>query len=163
MKKLLPAFLTLLLAALAQTSHPNFTGQWEMDLNKSTFGQSAAPKKVTLVITHREPGINVRTTMVVPQGPVQSDANYTTAGALDTNSDPGATTKTHSRWEKDQLVIEGHVFIEKRPQPFNMRERWSLADRGQTFINERTLYLANGQIAQKLVYNRIDAVRNAKK
>ncbi len=162
MKKLLLAFLTLLLAAWAQTSHPNFTGQWEMDLTKSSFGQFAAPQKVTLAITHHEPAINVRTTMVVPQGPLQSDANYTTGGALDVNSDQGTTTRTHSRWEKDQLVIEGHVFIEKR-QPINMRERWSLADRGQAFINERTLFLPNGQIAQKLVYNRVGVVRTAKK
>jgi hypothetical protein len=162
MKKLLPAFLTFVLAALAQTSHPNFTGQWEMDLSKSSFGQFGAPRKVTLTITHHEPGINVRTMMVVQQGPVQSDANYTTGGALDTNSDPGATTKTHSRWEKDELVIEGHVFIEKRP-PINMRERWSLADRGQTFVNDRTLYLPNGQVTQKLVYSRVGVVRTAKK
>jgi len=162
MKKLLPSFLTLLLAAWAQTSHPNFTGQWEMNVAKSSFGQFAAPQKVTLAITHHEPALNVRTTMVVPQGPLQSDANYTTGGALDVNSDQGTTTRTHSRWEKDQLVIEGHVFIEKR-QAINMRERWSLADRGQTFINDRILFLPNGQIVQKLVYNRVGVVRTAQK
>jgi hypothetical protein len=152
MLRLTYALLVCLALANAQPGRPNFSGAWELDNAKSDFGGMGAPKRVTLAITHKEPAITVRTTMEVAQGEIQSEANYTTTGFEDTNRDQATTTKTRGRWEPKHLVVEGYV--EAQGQRLRLREQWSLADEGKTFINERLLVLPNREVRQKLVYTR---------
>jgi hypothetical protein len=152
MRRLTLLVFAAFLAALAQSGRPNFSGTWELALAKSDFGRYRAPKKVTLTIKHQEPKIGMSIAMEVPRGRFQTEATYTTDGTLNTNRDRNMAIRTRSHWEKQQLVLEG--LVEGGKSPVKVVERWSLADQGKTFINERVLSLPKGDMKQKLVYTK---------
>ena len=149
MKRLCVLFLALAWAVFAQ-GKPNFSGAWELVLDKSNFGPMPPPKKSTDVITHREPKIKMKSTMVIPQGEFSEEFNYTTDGAENTNVSQGTTMRSHSRWEQGMLITEFDLYVKGTPTHFI--ERWRLADGGKTLINERTFVTPRGDRLQRLVY-----------
>ncbi|MBI3695116.1 MAG: sulfatase-like hydrolase/transferase [Acidobacteria bacterium] len=149
MKRWCVLFLALAWALFAQ-GKPNFSGTWELVLDRSDFGRIPPPKKSTDVITHREPKIKWKTTLLLPQGQFSEEFNYTTDGAENTNVSQGTTMRSHSRWDQGMLITEFDLYAKGPPTHFT--ERWRLADGGKTLINERVLVTKRGDVIQRLVY-----------
>jgi hypothetical protein len=156
--------LCFLLAALAvaaadtKTSRPpNLSGAWELVLEKSDFGRMPPPKSVVNIIEHKEPFIQVNSTMELPQGKYTATLKYRSTGAQDENDSYGTAMTTFSKWFGSEFVIEGEVVAKTKWIRF--RERWSLADGGQTLINNRVMFMASGEVPQKLVFRRVKAAK----
>lgn len=151
----------LLLAALAATAWgqhpkagkpPSLAGAWELVLDKSDFGRMPPPKSVVNVITHKEPFLEIKSTVELAQGKYSQTLKYRTTGAQDDNDASGATMTSWSKWFDNEFVIEGEVVAGNKWVRF--KERWSLADGGKTLVNNRVMYMAGGEIPQKLVFAR---------
>src|SRR5271157_4927580 len=54
-KRCLAVLAILALAALPALAKPNFSGDWKLNLSKSSFGQMPAPSGMTNKITHEDP------------------------------------------------------------------------------------------------------------
>ena len=142
--------LVFCLAAPAQKGKPNFSGTWELVIEKSDFGSLPPPKKVINVIEHKEPMLTMKSHLSLPQGDYTSDFKYRTSGAEDVNESYSSVMKTRAQWVKQELVIEGD--IETRAQVVHYTERWQLLDGGKTLVNNRTVKAGKEDIVQKLVY-----------
>ena len=149
MNRLCLLFLALPWVLFSQ-SKANFSGTWELVLSRSDFGPLPPPKKSTDVITHRDPKIKVKSTMVIPQGEFSEEFNYTTDGTENTNVSHGTTMRSHSRWEQGVLITEFDLYAKGAPTHFI--ERWRLAEGGKILINERTFVSPRGNREQRLVY-----------
>jgi hypothetical protein len=149
-------FLWAALAAVAAdpkaSRPPNLSGTWQLLLEKSDFGRMPPPKSVVNVIEHKEPFITVNSTLELPQGKYTAVLKYRTTGAQDENDSYGTSMTSWSKWSGSEFVIEGEVVAKGKWIRF--RERWSLADGGKTFINKRVVFMANGEVPQKLVFRR---------
>src|SRR5207247_6951256 len=72
-------------AALPAIAKPNFTGDWKVNLSKSTFGQMPAPNSMTSKIAHDEPKLKVSNKQSSDRGDFAADFDYTTDGKECTN------------------------------------------------------------------------------
>ena len=54
------AILLLTGSAVAQSTMPNLSGTWTIDIAKSDFGPAPPPDSVVMVIDHKEPTIKSR-------------------------------------------------------------------------------------------------------
>ena len=151
MKKLGCCGLLLTLVLGAQKSpRPNLSGVWDLVLDKSDFGKMPPPRSVLNIIEHKEPFLQVNSTMVLPQGKYTALFKYRSTGAQDANDSYGATMTSWSKWFGSEFVIEGEVVAGNKFVRF--KERWSLADGGKTLINNRIMYMPTGEVPQKLVF-----------
>jgi hypothetical protein len=102
-------FATALLFAagtLVAADKPNFTGEWKLNIEKSTFGPMPAPVSQMLKIEHDDPK------MVIVQDQEQADGQklnmtmkYSTDGTESTNDFRGAPAKMSAKWDGDALVV----------------------------------------------------------
>jgi len=151
--------LILLLVALAasapaqKAAKPSFSGAWDLVLAKSDFGKIAPPKKCRYVVEHKEPILKLFTNLVLAEGEYNAEITYRSTGAEDTNESYGVVTRSRSRWENNQLVTDSEV--DAKGSKVAYTERWSLADGGKTWINERVVKLSGGDVKQKLVFARV--------
>jgi len=150
MKPIAILLLWLPWAAAAQI-RPNFSGTWDLALDQSDFGKIPKPKKATDVIEHKGIHVQVKSTLVLPQGEFSTESQYTTNGVENLNKEQtGAVIKSTSRWVGRQLVTEAHVDAGKTTVHYT--EKWSLGAAGKTLINDRVIKSNRGDLAQKLVY-----------
>ena len=141
--------LTLVLGA-QKSSRPNLSGVWDLVLDKSDFGKMPPPRSVLNIIEHKEPFIQINSTLVLPQGKYTALLKYRSTGARDANDSYGTNMNSWSKWFGNEFVIEGEVVAGNKFVRF--KERWSLADGGKTLINNRIMYLPAGEVPQKLVF-----------
>src|ERR1022692_2319471 len=60
-RRLFATFAVMTLAVLPALAKPNFSGDWKLNLAKSSFGEMPAPTSMTLKITHEEPKLTTAT------------------------------------------------------------------------------------------------------
>jgi hypothetical protein len=141
--------------ALAQESpvKPNFTGIWNVDLEKSNFGGLEAPQSARYLIRHLSTKIelqyeqdgHVTRVDVVPDGEEH---------VLETGPDNENLARVY--WSGSVLVFEGRV----RPLPgsnapaVKWNSRWSLSPDKKVLTIERHLSSNNATADQKVVFNK---------
>jgi hypothetical protein len=95
------------LAVLPALAKPNFSGDWKLNLAKSSFGEMPAPTSMTLKITHEEPKLTTATKQSSEMGDFEMQATYFTDGKECTNQGFGGNpTKSVLNWDGDTLRIE---------------------------------------------------------
>ena len=149
MRKLFLLALALPLASFAQDK-PNFSGAWELQVAKSDFGPLPAPESQVSVIDHKEPKLQVKVTSKTPQGEQTSTRNLTTDGEENTNQVGPNTWKSKTHWEEKALVTESN--FETQGNKIRIKDRWTLADDGNSFTSNRELASDMGEAQQKLVF-----------
>lgn len=107
---ILAAISLCLFAALAsaQTKHPDLTGTWKMNPEKSQF-ERGGPSAITLKIDHKEPAISETLMLVTDGGDRSVDAKYTTDGKETAQEVIGTTAQTSAKWEGDALTIDWKI------------------------------------------------------
>ncbi len=150
MKKLFLLLGALTFAAAGQDSKPNFSGKWELQVDKSDFGGIPGPESQITVIDHQEPKLKLQTTAKVAGGERSSQFNYTTDGEECTNDYRGAPAKSRTRWEGRELVTE--IQLEADGMKVKLKDRWRISDDGQGWNVDRTLSSDLGEITQKLIF-----------
>jgi len=110
-------------------SGPDFTGVWEVNLEKSTLRGSTA-KQILMRIEHVEPRLIQRIQLTNADGTEQQVTFTYETDAETTNSVGETTARTQARWEGIELVIESRMKTLERE--FHFKDHWSLSDDGRT-------------------------------
>jgi hypothetical protein len=108
---------------------PDFTGLWELNLERSTL-RGSGPKRIVIEIEHREPRLVQQIHLTNADGAEKRMTFAYETGAETTNSVGGAPARTSARWEGEELVMESRVMTPCREVQF--RDYWSISDDGRT-------------------------------
>lgn len=88
--------------ALYAGKKPDFTGQWELNVQKSDLG-GAPMTKLTVQIEHKDPTFTYTAKATVDGQDFEESETFKTDGTP-TQSSRGATVRAH--WENETLIIE---------------------------------------------------------
>jgi len=141
-----------LAAALSAFAKPNFTGDWKLNISKSTFGQMPAPSSLTSKITHDEPKLKSVTKSSSDQGDFDFEANYTTDGKECTNEMFGSPVKSVLKWDGETLIIDSKAQF--GDNEFTLVDKWTLSADGKIMTIVRAFKSPMGEGEQKLVFEK---------
>jgi hypothetical protein len=116
-------------AFVAQTT-PDFSGLWQLNLEKSTF-RGPAPKEILVRIQHHEPTL-IQTMLIVAADGSQQQRTFT----YDTNNGESAIAiaggegQSRAHWSGSELIIESVLKTPNRT--FHFSDHWSLSSDRQT-------------------------------
>ncbi len=102
-------FATALLFAagtLVAADKPNFSGEWKLNIEKSTFGPMPPPVSQVMKIDHSDPKLVSTSDQESADGQKMSIVmKYTTDGVEAVNDLRGAPAKVIAKWEGEALVV----------------------------------------------------------
>jgi len=109
---------------------PDFSGVWQLNLEKSTF-RGSPPREIVSTIQHREP-ILTQTTRVVAAdgGERQWTFTFDTSGSDSTNTTAAGDVQSRAHWNGSELVIDSVLRTPGRT--FHFTDHWSLSHDGRT-------------------------------
>lgn len=149
------AFIACLLAAAPgwAQKQPNFSGRWNLNLEKSELGPMPKPDSGQYVIRHA--GANL--TLDYTQDGKTTHAEITTDGEERvTDSNPDTEIWTRVYWAGPVLVFESRQ--KARPahesQGIKWTSRWSLSDDGKTLALQKHFTTPDGEFDQKLLFDK---------
>jgi hypothetical protein len=135
MRTSLVALFLLLLVSIPvyaqERSHPNFTGIWKLDPNRSTLN-GAQPENVTLYIHQNDPDFHLRRTEVVHGKSNAWSVHGRTDGKTMEKKSREGTQRAHMYWQGSQLVLE--LKRDGKSGESRTTVRYSMADDGHTLI-----------------------------
>jgi hypothetical protein len=145
MKKLMSTLFVIAAAAnmAVAADKPDFSGNWKMDADKSTFGPMPPPSSMTRKITHKDPSISVDQAMSGPQGDQSVTVKYSTDGTETTNSLMGNDVKSKAVWEGKDLIITSAANF--GGADVKMTSKWTLADDGKTLTDVLKIAAPQGE------------------
>jgi len=130
------AGLLLLAASAPAQSKPNFSGDWKLNIAKSTFGQMPAPSSLTEKITHADPSLKVQTAQSGDFGDFNSDFSFTTDGKECQNAMGDLFKMTSTvKWDGDILMFDSKMDFQGNAMTGT--EKWSLSPDGKTLTVQR--------------------------
>jgi hypothetical protein len=141
MKKLMSALFVIAAVANMATAadKPDFSGNWKLDLDKSTFGPLPPPATMTRTISHKGPDITVEQAMTGPD--MNVTFKYSTDGKETANSFMGADFKSKTEWDGKVLVIHNDLGADA---PVKSTDRWTLSEDGKTFTDVLSIKSPDG-------------------
>lgn len=165
---LLTVLLTLCLFAVAaagddkKRSHPDLSGTWRIDKEKSDFGEFSdrplSKADATLVVEHRDPELKVRRTLSLNGQEEVKEFTYYTDERGETNQATIGVgeVKSKTKWDGDRLVSEAHITRRSQTGPYelNVVQKWQVSSDGRTLTNTTTISNQMGAQQVKLVYRR---------
>lgn len=141
----------VLCGAAAAADKPDFSGSWKLNAAKSDFGQFPAPDKYELKIDHKEPAMNVNSTMAGQWGERTTDSKYTTDGKECLNGEgPGQSTSTLT-WDGAVLVIKSTRKWNRDGESVEIKgeERWTLSEDKKVITQNVKMTSPMGEIEMK--------------
>ena len=134
-------------------SKPNFSGEWTMVPDKSSFGMMATPTTMTRTITHKDPAVKIVTAQTSgPLGDTTVETNFTTDGKPQTNTISGAPMSTVGAW--DGAAITFHSTLSQQGTDITIDDRYELSDAGQTLTITRKFSASDGGFEAKIVFKK---------
>jgi hypothetical protein len=112
---------------------PDFSGDWKLDADKSTFGPMPPPSSMTRKIDHKDPAMTVDEARVSEQGDMKTTMKYSTDGKETTNSMMGNDVKSTAVWEGKTLVIKSAANF--GGSDFKLTDKWTLGEDGKTLTD----------------------------
>lgn len=147
---------TLALAFLASTAladHPNFSGDWNLNIDKSNMGPMPPPTSMTRKVEHSDPALTFTEAVVgSPQGDMTTTFKVTTDGKETTNQLMGNPAKTTAKWDGDTLVID--LSLDFQGTEVKMTDKWVLGDDGKTLTDNRHITAPQGEFDITYVMNK---------
>ena len=151
-KRCLMILAVLALAALPVLAKPNFSGDWKLNVSKSSFGQMPAPNSMTNTNTHEDPKLTSHTRQSGEQGDFEFESTYTTDGKECSNDMLGNPVKSILKWDGDTLLIDAKGKF--GDNDFTMQDKWTLSSDGKTLTIVRVFKSSMGEGEQKLVFEK---------
>jgi hypothetical protein len=135
MKKLMSTLFVVATAAnmAMAADKPDFSGNWKMDADKSTFGPMPPPTSMTRKVVHKDPDLSVDQAQSGDQGDQSTSMKYSTDGKETTNSMMGNDVKSKAVWEGKTLVITSAANF--GGADVKLTDKWSLSDDGKTLTD----------------------------
>ena len=151
----LSGLLAIALAAegCSQVERPDFSGLWELDAARSDFGPVPGPSQSTQIIEHEEPVLRLTADSVGFMGNDHIEFEFRTDGSETIQTIEGRPRRTHSHWEDGVLVTTWEIDNPGQPR-FEMVDRRSLSEDGQTMIVDRQVLSEWAEWEQKAFYVR---------
>ena len=151
MKKLMNIMLAIGVATTMAMAadKPDFSGNWKIDLDKSSFGMMPPPTSMSSKITHKDPELVVENTQDGPQGAQSNTAKYSTDGKETTNTMMGADVKSKAVWEGNVLVVNSS--LDAGGAQVKLVAKYSLSDDGKTLTNALNISAPQGDFEMKFV------------
>ena len=153
-KHLFLAFVVLLLCSVAVfgQAKPNFTGEWTINAQKSSFGDFPAPDSYTAKIEHNEPNIKVVTTQVGQMGEMTTERDCATDTGACTVKAQFGDIKSTAKWDGPTLVTDSTMDF--NGMAMKGQEKMSLSDDGKTLTLDNTFSSDMGQMQFKIVLDK---------
>ncbi|MGA2270348.1 MAG: hypothetical protein ABSH44_17890 [Bryobacteraceae bacterium] len=139
----------LALAAQPALAKPNFSGEWKLNVSKSSFGQMPAPASMTNKIAHEDPKLTSHVKQSGERGDFEFDATYTTDGKECTNELFGNPVTSTLKWDGDTLLIDTKGTF--GGNELTMQDKWTLSDDGKRLTIIRLFKSSMGEGEQKLI------------
>lgn len=134
-------------------SKPNFSGEWTLLPEKSSFGTMPMPATMTRTITHKDPAIKIVTTQTGGAlGDTTIETNFTTDGKPQSNTVNGTPMSTVGAWDGAALTF--HSVLSQPGGEVTADDRYELSDGGQTLTVTRKLGSADGGLEAKMVFKK---------
>lgn len=131
---------------------PDFTGKWELDNNRSSFGKMKRPTRMTLeAARHGEALHAVQTAYDQAQGPDAVEGDWYLDGKERPVNQPGDIVSM-SKWDGNTLVAER----KSKDGSYSESIRLTLSRDGKTATEDITVKDPNGSDKRKLVWERRD-------
>jgi hypothetical protein len=130
--------------------HPNYSGRWKMNKEKSDFGKFKAPDMIIRVVDEHEPTLNIHTIQTTDGKTTSSDVSYYVDGRESNNVLSGRDASSKSFWDGSTLAIRTETKNSK-DEPTQMVDRWDLSPDGQTLTITSHIETPNGEADLKLV------------
>lgn len=138
---------------LSAQTKPNFSGEWTMVPEKSSFGMMPTPTTMTRTITHKDPAIKIVTTQTAGAlGDTTVETNFTTDGKAQTNTVSGMPMSTVGAWDGAALTF--HSLLNQQGTDITIDDRYELSDGGQTLTITRKFGSADGGFEAKIVFKK---------
>jgi hypothetical protein len=150
MRALLLVFLTA--GALLPAPKPDFSGTWKLNIPKSDFGKSPAPKGMTTQIQQNGPEISVHSQILGPQGSYTTDYKWVTDGRENVNTIHGNEVRTTVVWNGSVLFSNAKTVM--NGVEIGLIDQWSLSPDGKVMTVTRTVIAPQGNAEQTYVYEK---------
>jgi hypothetical protein len=112
----------LTLGVLAQTvGKPDLSGTWQLDLQRTRFGDALQPKSLTIQIDHHEPQIQIVTVTTTEGGEVREAMELTTDGKPHGLISQGRECRSAAHWDDwngTRLVVDLECAANSRSRRF---------------------------------------------
>jgi hypothetical protein len=155
MKSLLKT--SILIAALASISFaadkPNFSGEWKLNIAKSTMGPVPAPTSYVRKVTHAEPSITIEDTQTgSPLGDQHDTRTYSTDGKQISYQANGADVKSAATWDGDALQIDSKASIQG--MDLLIKDKIAMGDDGKTLTDTVHITTPQGDLDLVLLFEK---------
>src|SRR5579863_241923 len=145
--------LALLATQVSAQAKPNFSGEWTMVPEKSSFGMMPTPTAMTRTITHKDPAIKIVTTQTAGAlGDTTIETNFTTDGKAQANTVSGTPMSTVGAWDGAALTF--HSTLNQQGTDITIDDRYELSDAGQTLTITRKFGSPDGGFEAKMVFKK---------
>lgn len=145
MKIFVHAVLAIAAAALAMAADkPNFSGDWKLDTDKSTFGPMPPPSSMTRKVEHNDPSLNLVEARSGPQGDQNLTFKYSTDGKETTNELMGNQVKSTAAWDGSTLVI--NMKADFGGNEIKLTDKWTLSEDGKVLTDAQHIVAPQGEI-----------------
>lgn len=148
-------FLGLLLCFLnvLAADKPNFSGSWKLNVDKSEFGPMPKPDKADYVVAHKDPEMNVKSTVVSQMGEMTNEEKILTDGTEFTNNFRGQEVKGTAKWDGQTLIVTRK--LDMQGATITIVGKWTLSEDGKTITQDLKISTPQGELAQKLILEKI--------
>jgi hypothetical protein len=137
-------------AAIATPAHPNFSGRWRMDKEKSQFNGFTVPDAVIRIVDHHDPVINLHTVQTTGQKTTMTDVTYFTDNSVTTNTIRGREAQCRAYWDGTALVVRTKMIM-KGGEHEVIEDRWELSADGNTLTTGSHIVTESGEANLTLV------------
>jgi len=124
---------------------PDFSGDWKMDADKSTFGPLPPPSSLTSKIDHKDPDLSI----VTIQNDQSQSFKYSTDGKETTNSMQGNEMKSKAVWEGKTLVVNSS--LDAGGAQVKLISKYTLSDDGKTLTQALSISSPGGDFDLNIV------------
>jgi hypothetical protein len=139
--------------------HPNFSGRWRMDKEKSKFNGFTVPDAVIRVVDHHDPLINLHTIQTTGQKTSMTDVTYFTDNSVTTNTIRGRDAQCRAYWDGSALVVRTKMIM-KNGEHEVIEDRWELSADGKTLTTGSHIVTESGEADLTLVCVRESEKKN---
>ncbi len=148
---------SILIAVLASISlaadKPNFSGEWKLNVSKSTMGPIPAPTSYTRKVTHAEPSITIEDTQTgSPLGDQHDTRTYTTDGKEISYQANGADVKSAATWDDNSLQIDSKASVQG--MDLLIKDKITMGGDGKTLSDTVHITTPQGDLDLVLVFEK---------
>lgn len=147
--KALTVVLIAFLPAVWSADKPDLSGQWDLNLSKSSFGKMPKPVGVSLTVTREGEGYHsIQKTSTMDHGMTASEGDWYMDGQQHTI--PGGNMTTMSKWDGSTLISERKSTDGKYQETLKL----TVSSDGKTAIERLTVRTPDGTNNSTLVWDR---------